>query len=84
MFEQLERVLVVAPHADDEVLGCGGLLARLADGRGHAHVVFMSVDGFHHYGLSGGTTFAERVKEIEDVARWLELEVRLPAHLGAA
>ena len=25
-----ERVLVLAPHYDDEVLGCGGLLARLA------------------------------------------------------
>jgi N-acetylglucosamine malate deacetylase 1 len=72
MFEQLERVLVVAPHADDEVLGCGGLLARLADARGRAHVVFMSVDGFHHYGLSSGTTFEERVKEIEAVARLLD------------
>lgn len=71
-FEQLERVLVIAPHADDEVLGCGGLLARLADARGHAHVVLMSVDGFHHYGLSGGTTFEERVKEIEAVAALLD------------
>ncbi len=25
------RVAVLAPHADDEVLGCGGTLARLAD-----------------------------------------------------
>ncbi|MGZ9063624.1 MAG: PIG-L deacetylase family protein [Allosphingosinicella sp.] len=71
MFEQLERVLVVAPHADDEVLGCGGLLARLAEGNGRAHVVFMSVDGFHHYGLSGGTSFEDRIKEVEAVARLL-------------
>lgn len=26
----IRRLLVVAPHPDDEVLGCGGLLARLA------------------------------------------------------
>jgi len=70
--EQMQRVLVVAPHADDEVLGCGGLLAKVAETRGHAHVVLMSVDGFHHYGLSGGTTFAERVAEIEAVARLLD------------
>ena len=25
------RVLVIAPHPDDEVLGCGGTMARLAD-----------------------------------------------------
>ena len=25
-----DRVLVLAPHADDDVLGCGGLLAQLA------------------------------------------------------
>lgn len=26
-----DRILVVAPHADDEVLGCGGLIARSVD-----------------------------------------------------
>ncbi len=71
--DQLERVLVIAPHADDEVLGCGGLLARLAASRGHAHVVYMSVDGFHHYGVQGGTTFAQRVDEIEAVAKLLDV-----------
>jgi LmbE family N-acetylglucosaminyl deacetylase len=70
--EQMQRVLVIAPHADDEVLGCGGLLAKVAASRGHAHVVFMSVDGFHHYGLSGETTFAERIREIEAVAGLLD------------
>lgn len=24
-----ERLLVIAPHADDEVLGCGGLIYRI-------------------------------------------------------
>lgn len=66
--EDLERVLVVAPHADDEVLGCGGLLARLAAAATSVHVVYGAVDGFHHYGHPGATTYAQRVGEIERVA----------------
>ena len=31
LVERLGQVLVIAPHPDDEVLGCGGLMARLAD-----------------------------------------------------
>ena len=68
--EGLESVLVVAPHADDEALGCGGLLARLA-GRGtRVHVVYAAVDGFHHYGLRGQTTYEQRLAEVKDVVEW--------------
>ena len=39
-----ERLLVLAPHPDDEVIGCGGVLARhLRDGR-RVHVV-VATDG---------------------------------------
>lgn len=65
------RVLLLAPHADDEVLGCGGLLASLARRGAQVHVVYASVDGSRHYGLAGTTTFAERLEEIEDVSRLL-------------
>jgi LmbE family N-acetylglucosaminyl deacetylase len=61
------RVLVVSPHADDEVLGCGGLLAKLSKRGCRAHVLYMAVDGFHHYGLDRVTLYDERVAEIKAV-----------------
>jgi LmbE family N-acetylglucosaminyl deacetylase len=63
----LNRVLVVAPHADDEAMGCSGLLAKLSERDCQSHILYMAVDGFHHYGLEHTTTYEERVKEIEAV-----------------
>lgn len=40
--ERLGRTLVIAPHADDEVLGCGGLIARLGDLGNPAHVAIVT------------------------------------------
>lgn len=70
--EDISSVLVVSPHADDEVLGCGGLLARLTAAGTRVHVVYGAVDGFHHYGHPGETTYAERIAEIEQVAELLQ------------
>jgi LmbE family N-acetylglucosaminyl deacetylase len=67
----LERVFVISPHADDEALACGGTMAKLADLGAEIRVQFMTVDGFHHYGLDGGTTYQQRVDEIDHVAKLL-------------
>lgn len=37
-----QSVLVVAPHPDDEVLGCGGTMARHADAGDAVHVLIMT------------------------------------------
>lgn len=38
------RVLVIAPHSDDEVLGCGGLISRYVDAKlGSVHIVCATV-----------------------------------------
>ncbi len=67
----LERVVLVAPHADDDVLGCGGLLALLRAQGVRPHVVLMAVDGSFHHGHAGATTYAQRIAEIEAVAALL-------------
>ena len=42
------RAVVVAPHPDDESLGCGTLLAALAASNGAARVVFLTDGGASH------------------------------------
>jgi LmbE family N-acetylglucosaminyl deacetylase len=43
---EARRVLVLAPHFDDEILGCGGLLLSLRERGAAVHVVFLT-DGGH-------------------------------------
>lgn len=69
--EGLQRVMVVSPHADDEVLGCAGLIAKLSEQGCETHVVYMAVDSFHHYGLDRRTSYEERVEEIKVVTTLL-------------
>lgn len=60
MFDALlKRTLIVSPHADDEVLGCGGLMHTL---RGQDHeinvLIGVTADSFlwHHGGVVTGDT----------------------------
>jgi LmbE family N-acetylglucosaminyl deacetylase len=65
--EAVRRAVILAPHADDEAMGCAGLMARLAEAGAELHVLYVAVDGFHHYGIERETTFRERVEEIDHV-----------------
>ena len=47
LFElQPTRALVVAPHADDEVLGAGGLIARLRALDWQVHILYATIAGY--------------------------------------
>ena len=53
-----ERVIVLAPHMDDETIGCGGAIARHVKAGATVHTVFLT-DGRHGSGRL-------------QLARWLE------------
>ncbi|MDQ7779127.1 MAG: PIG-L deacetylase family protein [Planctomycetota bacterium] len=44
-----ERLLVIAPHADDETAGAGGLISRVKADGGKAFVMVMSVGDLDHF-----------------------------------
>ena len=67
MSELPGSALVLAPHADDEATGCSGLMARMAAAGVRIHVLYLAVDGCHHYGLSEDTTYEQRIAEVEHV-----------------
>src|SRR4051812_7485276 len=52
-------VLVLAAHPDDEVLGCGGSLARLSQGGASVHVAFLA-DGVLARGDASRTALESR------------------------
>ncbi len=78
---QKESLLVISPHLDDEVLGCGGLIKRVKDAGGKVYVLFLTVGDTNDYREEGASapirsvsTGKERMKEIEDVAKFLKYD----------
>jgi LmbE family N-acetylglucosaminyl deacetylase len=47
-----DSILIVAAHPDDEVLGCGGTIAKLVDNDALVHVVFLADGVFSRDGES--------------------------------
>ncbi len=64
-FKNTKTLLVIAAHPDDEVLGCGGTMARLAAQGAEVHVMFLA-DGI---GSRTGTTDQGEMDERESAAR---------------
>ena len=46
MFVENDRVLIILAHPDDEVLGCGGLIAKYAENI-HFKVSVSGTGGYH-------------------------------------
>ncbi|GGB97732.1 PIG-L deacetylase family protein [Dyadobacter sediminis] len=66
--EQLGRTLIVAPHQDDESLGCGGIIYLLTQLGTPVHVVFVS-DGSMSHPDSEKYPLAKRISLREEESR---------------
>ena len=38
-----QNLLVIAPHSDDEVLGCGGLISKIKNNGGKVHALIFNL-----------------------------------------
>lgn len=69
-----KTALVLAPHLDDEVFGCGGLIHRMKQSSTRVYVLFMTNGATQHFGTAGSSTGSTRLQEVEQVASLLELD----------
>lgn len=67
----MERILIIAPHADDEVLGCGGLIEKACRYNNHVKVVVMTVGDVKHPHSAEIVTGETRKKELKDAMGFL-------------
>jgi LmbE family N-acetylglucosaminyl deacetylase len=71
---QKQRLLVIAPHPDDEVLGCGGLIQKIKQNKGHVYVLFLTVGDTQDFSQKGRSSIKEREREIKRVAKYLNID----------
>lgn len=69
-----KKILIVAPHPDDEILGAGGLIHRFKREGGKVFILFLTVGDTHDFSKSGFSSKEERIKEIEKVAKFLKYD----------
>ena len=65
------KALIIAPHPDDEVFGCGGLIHRIKREGGKVYVMYMTVGTTMDFSAKGKSTAEERIEEIKEVANYL-------------
>ena len=79
-FLREQRLLVVAPHPDDETIGCAGTIARVKALGGQAYVMVVSAGGITQHGRGpddqglGFVSGARRRAEFEEVMNFLKVD----------
>lgn len=75
MWLRNKTLLIIAPHLDDEILGCGGLIKRIKDLGGKVFVIFLTNGTTTEFKtIPGITREQERLKETSKVARYLHYD----------
>ena len=66
-----EKLLVIAPHSDDEVLGCGGLISKIKNNGGKVYALIFNL-GFEKDDTDESQE--KRKAEVRDVMDYLEID----------
>ena len=66
------RLLVIAPHADDEVLGCGGLISKIKSVGGKVFVLIFNVGSIEKFNNKKFTDL--RKKEAASAMKFLKVD----------
>jgi N-acetylglucosamine malate deacetylase 1 len=69
-----KTILIIAPHPDDEVLGCGGLIHRAKNEGASVYVIFLTVGTTRDFSKKGLSTQQERISELKNAASYLNLD----------
>jgi LmbE family N-acetylglucosaminyl deacetylase len=70
-----ETLLVIAPHADDETIGCGGLMAKTKAAGGKVFVQVLTVGDLDHYdGKAGRVSGKTREEELASAMEVLSVD----------
>lgn len=72
--DRKDRLLVIAPHPDDEVIGCGGLMQKVKSTGGKVYVQFLALGDTNDFSKKGKSTGSERLREIEKAAKFLKYD----------
>jgi LmbE family N-acetylglucosaminyl deacetylase len=69
-----QKILVIAPHPDDEVIGCGGLIHRAKKEGAKVYILFMTVGDVKAFSKKGFSTQNEREREVKRLAKFLKYD----------
>lgn len=75
--EDMGNLLVLAPHPDDESLGCGGLIALLRAAGSSVSIIFVTSGSASHTSLTHPPSLLARIREAEAVKACMEMGVHL-------
>jgi len=80
MLDCIACALVIAPHPDDEVLGCGGTMMRLAQAGAQVHVAIVTKAGADRFGPDAAATGRSEAREAHAVLQVAQTHfIDLPA-----
>lgn len=69
-----KKILILAPHPDDEILGCGGLISRAKREGAKIYVLYFTAGTTKDFSEKGFSTKEERLQEIKKVAEFLKFD----------